>query len=528
MSTQSRWTGEPFGMGTSAEFDRLRALFVRVGFTEPQLCQDAGAASMYEFPAMSTERLVFRDLTDARAVFVRLFLDGENVAWSVVRSVLPAEDLAAVEALGLLRDAGGNPDECKATVALYPTEGVYVASDRHTALDSTTETPPADIVYSAMTAETHRFMELMPREPCGAFLELCSGSGIAALVAASRFATHAWAVDITERSTRFARFNAALNGLTNLTALEGDLYVPLAESPGHGGTFDRIVAHPPYMPAFETEMVYRDGGEDGEQITRRIIAGLGDHLRPGGQFYCDCMMTDRTDAPLQQRMRDMLGPPAPEFDVVLGQVSTLDPIHYYADRARKGQGTFEGVARRNEAFSRLGIEQFVETLILLQRQATKRPVVTTRRALTGLTTAADFQWLLHWLTTTAAWGDGRTRRLLDSRPRTLPRTEVRSRSTLHDGGWRMVQCMVVTLAPFAVEATCPTWVPTLLVWCDGHMTAREHLQHLKDARLVPDDAAEETFAGMIQLLVDSALVEIEEFPLPAAASQSDSGDGRPG
>jgi len=45
---------------------------------------------------------------------------------------------------------------------------------------------------------------------------VCAGSGIAALIAAPN-ATHAWAADLTERSTHFARFNAQLNGFDNFT-----------------------------------------------------------------------------------------------------------------------------------------------------------------------------------------------------------------------------------------------------------------------------------------------------------------------
>ena len=96
---------------------------------------------------------------------------------------------------------------------------------------------------------------------------------------------------------RFAEFNAALNGLTNVRVLEGDVYAPLGDE-----HFDVVIAHPPYVPALETEFVFRDAGEDGEQVTRRIVDGLACIiLLPGGQFFCDCMLTDREGATLEQR-----------------------------------------------------------------------------------------------------------------------------------------------------------------------------------------------------------------------------------
>jgi hypothetical protein len=93
---------------------------------------------------------------------------------------------------------------------------------------------------------------------------------------------------------------------------------------------------------------------------------------------------------------------------------------------------------------------------------------------------------------------------------------------LHEGQWSVDECQLVTLAPFAVEAACPNWYATLLQFCDGRMTAREHLRYLRDTRAVPDGAPEDLFAMMIRQLVDAGLVEIDEFRLPDATAMRDS------
>ena len=100
--------------------------------------------------------------------------------------------------------------------------------------------------------------------------------------------------------------------------------------------FDVIAAHPPYVPAEETELVFRDGGADGEQITRRIVAGLADHLNPGGLFYLECMLTDRAGEPIEQRVRRMLGPLEEEFDVFVVRGGGADPKSHLADRLSRG------------------------------------------------------------------------------------------------------------------------------------------------------------------------------------------------
>ena len=509
---ESAWTAEPFRLGTVDEFARVRELFVRAGFEETPICARAGIASLHDLPVLE-DRSAFREPTDPQSVFVRLFLDCDRISWGVVRAILSPADLQALEGLGLVHDAHDDASMCASTVAIYPMEELFIASDRRHDFDSTGSVPPSDLVFSPMTRETQRFLRLLPRESCDHVLDLCAGTGIAGLVAAAKFARQATLVDIAARSVRFAEFNVALNGLSNVRVLQGDAYEPLA-----GERFAVIVAHPPYVPALETEFVFRDAGIDGEQVTRKVIAGLGAHLAPGGQFFGECMLTERDGVTLEQRLREMLGTESEEFDVVIAQGRSSNPLHYLADQARAGYSSFDQLPQWSDILDQLGIEQLVFVSLLMERRANERPVITTRRALSPLTSAADMQWVLRWMVGTASWDVSDMRRLLGSRPRTLPRTELRSRSLLHDGQWAVEECQLVTLAPFAVEAACPNWYATLLQFCDGRMTVREHLQYLRDTHAVPDTAPEDLFASMIHQLVDAGLVEIEEFRLPDATA----------
>jgi precorrin-6B methylase 2 len=509
---ESAWTAEPFRVGTVDQFARVRELFVRAGFEETPICARAGVASLHDL--LDEENpTAFRELTDGQALFVRLFLDCDRIAWSVVRSILSPTDLEALEGLGLVHGAHDDASMCASTVAIYPLEELFIASDRRHDFDSTDAVPPSDLVFSPMTRETQRFLRLMPRESCDHLLDLCTGTGVAGLIAAAKFARRATLVDVAPRSVRFAEFNVALNGLSNVRVLRGDAYEPLADE-----RFAVIVAHPPYVPALETEFAFRDAGVDGEEVTRKVIAGLGEHLTAGGQFFCECMLTERDGITLEERLREMLGDDSEEFDVVIAQGRSANPLHYLADQARAGYSSFDQLPQWSKVLDQLEIEQLVLVSLLMERRATARPVITTRSALSPLTSAADMQWVLRWMVGTASWDMSDVRRLLSSRPRTLPRTELRSRSLLHEGQWGVEECQLVTLAPFAVEAACPNWYATLLQFCDGRMTVREHLQYLRDTHAVPDTAPEDLFASMIRQLVDAGLVEIDEFRLPDATA----------
>ena len=495
----SRWTVRPFRLGTPEEFARLRDFLLRARYTGPEICARLGIGAIHDFRSVAEGRPLVAELDDAQALLLRLFLDAMAVEWSEVRSLLPPDDLAVLEALDLLH----TPDDgsCCGTVLLYPTESLFIVSDRNQDPDACAVRPPPDVVYPAITRNTQRFMSILPRTPCDSFLDLCSGTGVAAL-AAARAAGEVWAVDITARATRFAEFNARLNQIGNVKAIQGDLYDAVA-----GRTFDRIVAHPPYMPALRQEYAYRDGGEDGEQITRRIIAGLPEHLRPGGRFYCNCLATDRTGAPIEARLREMLGAAAGEFDVVVAQLQTFEPTGYYARMAAERNGRFAEVEDWHRLFKRLQVEELVFCTIVLQRRDGARPVFTTRRQMGEQTGAAELEWLLGWETALAEDPESPAG-LIDARPVANSRAELRLVHRIEAGEWVTAKCWVATDLPFALEASCPVWMGTFLARCDGTRTVREHLRQLKELGVVPEGAAEGEFVGMVRNFMGGGFLDL--------------------
>jgi hypothetical protein len=283
-----------------------------------------------------------------------------------------------------------------------------------------------------------------------------------------------------------------------------------------------ITAHPPYVPAESTQMVFRDGGADGEQITRGIIARLSDYLNPGGIFYLDCMMTDRKADPIENRIRRMLGPSEDEFDVLVIRSGFAETKIYQADQLAGGRMTPEAFLRQRAFFKRLGIERLVAVSALVQRRTSVRPVVTRQRTLSGQTRAEDLVWLLRYLTATVEWGSEETHHVLDSRPRANPDVEVRERSVLRDGVWTPVQATIATIAPFASESVCPAWIPSLLSRCDGQATVQEHFDRLRAEGTLPDGSSPDSFAELIRDLADVQFLMLDRFPLPSATQRKPS------
>lgn len=490
------------------QITELRALLTEVEFTAPALCRRLAIDSVYDFRSIREGRTVGLDLVDRLDLFIRLFMDVELVDRSVVEGMLPRHGLQTLQNLGLLREYPGDPRLCHGAVLLYPTEGIWVVSDLNVSPAGPTEAPLSeDAVYPAITKNTRHFLSSLPATPCDRFLELCAGTGIAALLA-SRYSRHTWAADITERATRFARFNAALNGISNCTAVQGDLYQPLT-----GEFFDRIVAHPPYMPSLEQKYIFRDGGEDGEQITRQVIAGLAEHLSPGGRLYCTCMLTDRRGARAEERIRGMLGEPGGEFDVALVTLQTFQPVEYYLRLALDGRATLEEVAQRHEIFKRLEVEHLVYCSIVIQRRSEPRDVFTARRQVGSGVGLPEMEWLLRW--EAAAAQPATVQGLIDARPAASSRIRLRLGHSMQAGTWVADECTLTTTWPFAVEAKCPPWTATLVARCDGRRTSRDHLEFLKAGGAVPPDAPESEFVKLVRALIAGGFLEVPDFGPPA-------------
>jgi len=159
------------------------------------------------------------------------------------------------------------------------------------------------------------------RLPLGAcVLDLCTGSGYLAIVAAQHGATRVVATDISRRAVIATKLNALLNGV-DIDALHGDLFEPV----GHE-RFHLIVSNPPYVPSVDDELPKRgparawEAGPDGRAFLDRICAEAASHLRPGGalllvhssmcseQITLDALSAHGLHARTVARARGALGP----------------------------------------------------------------------------------------------------------------------------------------------------------------------------------------------------------------------------
>lgn len=129
----------------------------------------------------------------------------------------------------------------------------------------------------------------------GRVLDLCTGSGCLAILAARHFPNaEVDAVDLSKDALAVAARNVADHGLDGtVTLYRGDLFAALPKD----ARYDLIITNPPYVDAegmaglprecrHEPKMAF-DGGPDGLDIVRRIIADAPRYLSEDGGLLCE-------------------------------------------------------------------------------------------------------------------------------------------------------------------------------------------------------------------------------------------------
>ncbi len=484
----------PLRLADAGVAETIRSVLNRASFREPAICQRLQIATLaaVDHPVFMT--LQFRLAGDGLLeTLASLFLFGNAIPGEALRRHLSGAELDAFVAADLVRPytaPDGTPDRLFSPIRLTPIlvpsladQDILVAGDRGDHPDGSTFAAFSDIVFPGHNPLTRRFLTLLPTSRPATVLELCAGSGVAALAMASA-GSRCVAADIADRSAHFARFNAWLNGCANVDVACGDLYAPV------NGRFDCILAHPPYVPALEQRLTYRDGGESGDQIIRRIVEDLPDYLNVGGTFHLLCLGMDTEQARFEDRLRGWLGASADEFDIIFSLDSTTPPEQIATRLTERLGRPRVDLEKWRALFESLQVKEFVYGGTVLRRFAKASGGPFTRRVLmTEGTSAASFDQLLRWFD----WlrEPGGESRMLDAKlvlPPTL-RLEVQHRMEagtftpdlffLENGGH-----------PFRARLKVEPWLAGVLTDLDGRRTVREVFADVRSRGRLPESFSE--------------------------------------
>ena len=155
-------------------------------------------------------------------------------------------------------------------------------------------------VFAPIRAE---YVELVAAEPLAATaaapstaFDVGTGTGVLAAVLARRGLGHVVATDLDPRALACARENLRQLGVAGQVELvQADLFPP--------GRADLVVCNPPWLPARPSSPLERGIYDPDSQMLRGFLAGLTEHLTPGGQGWL--VLSDLAEH-LQLRSREEL------------------------------------------------------------------------------------------------------------------------------------------------------------------------------------------------------------------------------
>ncbi len=136
--------------------------------------------------------------------------------------------------------------------------------------------------------------QLMDTDAVETVLDLCTGSGALAILAAHVFpGAQVDAVELSADAIAVARRNVSESPVGDrVEVFRGDLFAPVK-----GRRYDLIITNPPYVdedamaelpPEYRHEPVMAlAGGPDGLDLVRRILKEAPAHLNPGGGLICE-------------------------------------------------------------------------------------------------------------------------------------------------------------------------------------------------------------------------------------------------
>lgn len=332
-----------------ALLDALRADLTGAGWTVDAVRAALGpvAADALDRDQSVPARRALAGRSDPAAVLTSLFVLASPRAPATARAdldaALPRTGTAGMLALGLVAEVDAGTPAVRPLVDLRPwavgeEHAGWLASDLgEGALGGPV---PTDHVLGVGGAST-TLARLTPRAPVGRALDVGTGSGVQALLAA-RHAGSVTATDTSARALAFAAFNAALAGVA-LDLRRGDLYEPVA-----GERFDLVVSNPPFVitpraaasPAHGRATVpvprwtYRDGGRTGDDVVRAMVVGAAGVLAPGGVAVMLGDWEHRAAQPWRSRVGAWLD--GTDLDGWVVQREVADPAEYAATWVRDG------------------------------------------------------------------------------------------------------------------------------------------------------------------------------------------------
>jgi methylase of polypeptide subunit release factors len=311
----------PFRPAQPGDFSLLRERFRAAGFTEKSVSEVLEGKSDRSIDVAyvirrTAEPSPFHSL-------VRLFLLGIPVVMENAVAALSRQGVQCAFESGLIEYVGNS---VRAVACLRPWREFFLLSDF---LPPQGEPLPSDFVMSGRSASSRLLTRLTIRRRVAKALDLGTGAGIHALLAASH-ADQVIATDTSKRALNFAAMNARLNGIDNVSFVEGNFFQPVA-----GEKFDLVVTNPPFIISPQSGLMFQNAELERDQVSELVLRESPSYLREGAFAVSLISWVHETEEGWASRPCAWVDGSGCDFWLL--RATSQDPLNYAAGSLRQTQ-----------------------------------------------------------------------------------------------------------------------------------------------------------------------------------------------
>lgn len=482
---------------------RFREALQTGGYSQETVLDFLGSVEMRSRGGQNLPRLLH--LTSGKsplATLIRLFLLGAPAGLPEARAALspvPVEEWAEA---GLLEISHGS---VRSLVAMLPFDGLLLVMDPLELLERGTA---ADFV-SGLTNSSASLATFAVRRPARRALDLGTGSGILAFVAAG-YCERVWATDVNPRAIRFAQFNAALNGISNVEFACGSTFEPVA-----GRKFDLILTNPPCILGPANRYTFRDSGLKLDEFCRRLISETPGFLEEGGYFQCTIEWPNLRGEDWTERLGSWFR--ASGCDALVLRLKTKSTLAQTEETIFDTEVTDPDARGRLfqeqvDYFEREGVETVSEGLIALRRRSGAGPNWTRFEDLPphglelfgdAIVAAFEVHDLLEGLSDEA---------LLEQKLLAAPGLVFESKFEWTGSGWGPGEYLLRQTTGFGFRASVDSHVANVIRRCDGTTELRRSLLEMAAGLGVDATRIMPGCLGLIRRMIERGFLLPEKKP----------------
>jgi methylase of polypeptide subunit release factors len=432
---------------------------------------------------------------------LRLFVLGMAVTVESAQAALSDEEVNCAIESGLLVNVA---DGIRALACLRPWREFFLLSDF---LPPESELLPSDFVMSGISPSSRLLTKLTIRRQVDRALDLGTGAGTHALLAASH-ADRVVATDTNGRALNFASMNARLNGIENVSFVEGSFFEPLA-----GEKFDLIVSNPPFIISPQSGLMFQNAQLGGDKVSEQILRESPAHLREGG--FAVSLISWGHENEEDWASRPCAWVKASGCDFWLLRATSENPLDYAAHSLRQSEGLGSPLYAelldqwvefdRQQGFVRLALG----AAILRKRTSPKNWIHCEDLSEGAIASDAGEQIQRVFAAEDFLANLRDEEELLDARVTIHPAHMLEQKLVAGEDGWISQSLVLKPTDGIEHRAAIDTRVLMFLPRCNGTRTVRELISHISQRDGVDFAAAAAAGLPLVRRLLRAGFLVVE-------------------